>query len=220
MSSPRLARLRASLLGSAAMLALLPSAPAAEAATLRAVGTAQVSAFQRVQIQSQEFTDVDSQLIGPITSALAARGIQVDPNATMVLTYDTEISDLTEGPGGGGVNDTELGAPGDDEDLFPDSPVSPVEGEYLPTFTDETMVFKLGGAKARGEAPQQPTRSYSLDFVLSGDGGVPIWQGSIRARLPEQDPVGVARSMVLPLVASMGQTVSPTRVQLQVPPFE
>ena len=217
MSSPRLARLRASLFGSAAVFAVLLSVPAADAATLRAVGNAQASVFQRVQIQPQEFTDVDNQLIDPITSALAARGIQVDPNATMVLSFDTEISNLTEAPGGGGVNDTELGAPGDDEDLFPDNPVSPVEGEYPTTFTDETVVFKLGGA-----APPQPAaiRSYSLDFVLSGDGGVPIWQGSIRARLPEQDPVGVARSMVLPLVASMGQTVSPTRVQLQVPPFE
>ncbi len=220
MSSPRLARLRASLYGSAAMLALLSSAPTADAATLRADGNAQASTFQRVQVQPQEFTDVDSQLIGAITRALADRGIQVDPNATMVLSFDTEISDLTEGPDGGGVNDTELGAPGDDEDLFPDSPVGPVEGEYPTTFTDETVVIPLGGAKARGEAPRQPTRSYSLDFVLSADGGVPIWQGSIRARLPEQDPLGVARSMVPPLVASMGQTINPTRVQLQVPPFE
>ncbi len=100
MSSPRLARLRASLYGSAAMLAVLLSAPTADAATLRAVGNAQASAFQRVQVQSQEFTDVDSQLIDAITRALADRGIQVDPNATMVLSFDTEISDLTEGPDG------------------------------------------------------------------------------------------------------------------------
>lgn len=220
MSSPRLARLRASLYGSTAMLAVLLSAPAADAATLRAVGNAQTSAFQRVQVQPQEFNDVDNQLIDSITSALAARGIQVDPNATMVLSFDTEISDLTQGQDGGGVDETELGARGEDQDLFPDSPVGPVEGEYPTTFTDETVVIQLGGAKARGEAPRQPTRSYSLDFILSADGGVPIWQGSIRARLPEQDPVRVARSMVPPLVANMGQTVSPTRVQLQAPPIE
>lgn len=219
MPSRRFARLRASLLGSGALLALLVPASNAGAATLRAVGDAQMPPIQSVQLQPEEFTDVDNQLISTITSALAARGIQVDPNATMVLSFDTEDSDLSQGQGVGSINDTELTSPGEDQDLFPDSDIGPVEGEFPTTVLGGGASLTIGGGGGGPAAPQPgPRRLYSLDFTLTGGGDVPIWQGSVRAKLPAQDPLNVAQAMVTPLVANIGQTVSPQRVKLQVPP--
>lgn len=201
----------ACLLVTAVLCGTLQPSPAAAQVygTLQAVAGPAVPPLTTVAVQAMEYDSVNTAIVDAIRRALVARGIRIDPNATMVLSFDTEWSAATaDASGAGGVDDTEVGAPGVDQDLFPGSDIGTLYGEdEMPS--SPLMTFPLGRAGTDGG------QRYSLTFFLGLSGASPVWQGGVRAKLPEQDPVPVAKVMIAPLVRAIGKTVAPTRVVLQ-----
>jgi hypothetical protein len=195
----------------AVIASIAPSPAAAQVyGVLQAVAGPGVPPITSVAVQAQEFDDVNSAIADTIQQALAARGIQVDAGAMMILAYDTELSAATsDATDPQGVDLTELGASGENQDLFPQQDIGPLYGEWnVPSLPIADI--PLGGGKSGRDL-----QGYSLSFFLGADGSPPVWQGVVRSRLPQQDPVPVARSMIGPLVRSVGQSVPPTRVMLQ-----
>jgi hypothetical protein len=206
------------------------ASPPGVPALVKAVASPWMPTIDRVQVQALEASDVDDQLVAAITAALAKRGITVDPAATLILYYDTEINSDTADTAAGSeptVDQTELGAPGASRELFTPLDVGTLYGEYTPGQMPEVISVDVGsggtsvseglatpagvipertaggGGQARLAARGQP---YSLYFTLGRDGGSPVWSGSIQANMPEQDPAAVGRAMVPPLVLAIGRS--------------
>ncbi len=198
-------------------------------AVVKAIASPWMPAIDRVQVQALEASDVDDQLIAAITAALAKRGITVDPAATLILSYDTEISSDTADTAAGSeptVDQTELGAQGESRELFTPLDVGTLYGEFSPGAMPEAIGLEVGSGgayatKSEGLGPTEVVplggrpvmaggQPYSLYFTLGRDGAAPVWIGSIRASLPEQDPVAVGRVMVPPLVLAIGRSGTST----------
>lgn len=230
--------------GAAMVLALTLPAAADKPnvpARIHAVASPWMPKITSVQLQPEEDTDTDNQLEQTITKALAKRGITVDPAAPMILYYDTEISSATAGGGAGSeptVDQTEIGAPGDSQEMFSPDDIGVLYGENTPGAVPMTVITQVGPegtASAEGFAgpwgfvpvgdgggqPLEPTggQPYSLSFTIGEDGAPPVWSGSIRTRLPQQDPELVAQVMVPPLVYVIGRKGN-SRVLIQTPPLE
>lgn len=184
----------------------LPEAAAGDAtAALRAVGDAQVSKGQPISVVAEEFTDVNTRLQDVIEQALAARGYDVQPQAALVLSFDTEMSSQTDPEAGvrgdpdeQEVLDQESDPIGDTSDLGREDPLTPA-----PQIQDS-----FGG-----EPPLEGTQ-YSLTFVLGREDAPAIWQGDVTAVLPASDPFDVASGMVPVLADHIGQAVRKQGVQI------
>jgi hypothetical protein len=207
-------RVRAGLIATclALPLALTLPAPASAQTTaatavakVRAVASPWMPTIKRLRIQPDESTAVDTLLEKTIGDALARRGITVDPAAPMTLYYDTEISAETVNPAPG-INDTELGAPGTDQDLFSPGDFGPVYGENNPNMMLPVPVPQNGQGGAAGQQAQAGGQPYGLSFVIGEPDADPVWSGAIRATMPAQDPEAVARVMTPPLVTAIGRS--------------
>lgn len=191
---------------------LLPEVAAGQGATavLNADAGPPLPSGTPIAVVAEEFTDLDSRLKEVVEKALVARGYTVQPNASYVLTYDTEMSAQTdsESPAiaGGGTMETE-------EDVEQTPPWDDGGGELgrdEPEMFDSNIAsIPLGGSTNTNQS------EYSLSFALGQGGSPAIWQGSLTAVLPNGDPFEIAESMVPVLTGYIGQTARGKRVPIE-----
>lgn len=184
-------------------------------AELNAVAGPPFPAGTPISVQAAEFTDVNTRLQGVIEKALVARGYQIQPNAPFVLSYDTQMSAQTD-PEPSEFRDS--GAIEAERDMVDTPPWDDGGGELGRALPD---AFDAGGATIPLGDPAVTTPSrYSLSFILGRDGAPAIWQGSVTASLPSQDPFETAEAMVPVLADHIGKTARDQNVPIEHVPTD
>ncbi len=196
---------------------LLPAQVSAQGAVaeLDTVAGPAFPAGTPISVQAEEFTDVNTRLQNVIEKALVARGYTVQSNAAFILSYDTEMSAQTDAEPRGFRDSGAIEAEREEVDTPPWDDGGGELGRALPdAFDAGDATIPLGDPAATTDNP------YSLSFTLGQEGAPAIWQGSVTAALPGQDPFEAAEAMVPVLADHIGKTVRDQKVSLEHVPAD
>jgi hypothetical protein len=181
----------------ASFVASLFSAPLAWAdhvkeGVLRCVAYYPMPADQAVRVTLFDDTTENIEIKRQIEDELRRAGISIDENSTLELAIDTEIIERGSPDGGPTLGSVE----GSSEEGY----------DLRLNLWSSSRDSVFGGRKS--DSTKSETK-FHLNAVLRDHGtGRFLWQGDAYAVLHQIDNARVARSMVAPLVAGLGQAVA------------
>ena len=147
-----------------------------------------------IRVSSATFTDLNQRLEPIVEKALRDQGFVVDDNAPLVLSFSTAV---TAKAAQRGETSLDLGTSAPASDADPEAAIKR-RNPFLKAEPRPTSGAR--GARGRG----QP---YSLSFIVARAGEVPVWRGSLSARMEERDPFDATSRLVPVLAGHVGKTM-------------